>query len=175
MGARYCCGLPVTPERPKTSDSIRGEWSPEQNRSGVPLVTLRQVLPHGRWGHDGAVVDMTREAFEEAVSEALDLIPQELAEKMDNVVVLVEDEPTEEQLDGEQDLLGIYEGTPLTERDSWWAAGSLPDRITIFRGPTLRMCESEDEVVEEVAVTVVHEIAHHFGIGDARLHELGWG
>jgi predicted Zn-dependent protease with MMP-like domain len=117
---------------------------------------------------------MTREAFEEAVSEALDLIPQELAEKMDNVVVLVEDEPTEEQLDGEEDLLGIYEGTPLTERDSWWAAGSLPDRITIFRGPTLRMCESEDEVVEEVAITVVHEVAHHFGIGDARLHELGW-
>jgi predicted Zn-dependent protease with MMP-like domain len=117
---------------------------------------------------------MTREAFEEAVSEALDLIPQELADRMDNVVVLVEDEPTAEQLAGEEDLLGIYEGTPLTERDSWWAAGSLPDRITIFRGPTLRMCESEDEVVEEVAVTVVHEVAHHFGIDDARLHELGW-
>jgi predicted Zn-dependent protease with MMP-like domain len=118
---------------------------------------------------------MSRDDFEEAVSEALDLIPQELAEKMDNVVVLVEDEPTAEQLSGEEDLLGIYEGTPLTERDSWWAAGSLPDRITIFRGPTLRMCESEEEVVEEVAVTVVHEIAHHFGIDDARLHELGWG
>ncbi|MCK6209698.1 metallopeptidase family protein [Georgenia sp. EYE_87] len=117
---------------------------------------------------------MTREAFEEAVSEALDLIPQELADRMDNVVVLVEDEPTAEQLAGEEDLLGIYEGTPLTERDSWWAAGSLPDRITIFRGPTLRMCESEDEVVEEVAVTVVHEVAHHFGIDDDRLHELGW-
>ncbi|WP_098485466.1 metallopeptidase family protein [Georgenia soli] len=117
---------------------------------------------------------MSRDDFEEAVSEALDLIPPELAEKMDNVVVLVEDEPTAEQLAGEEDLLGIYEGTPLTERDSWWAAGSLPDRITIFRGPTLRMCETEEEVVEEVAVTVVHEIAHHFGIDDARLHELGW-
>ena len=117
---------------------------------------------------------MSRDDFEEAVSEALDLIPLELAEKMDNVVVLVEDEPTAEQLAGEEDLLGIYEGTPLTERDSWWAAGSLPDRITIFRGPTLRMCETEEEVVEEVAVTVVHEIAHHFGIDDARLHELGW-
>ncbi|PFG40239.1 putative Zn-dependent protease with MMP-like domain [Georgenia soli] len=119
-------------------------------------------------------MDMSRDDFEEAVSEALDLIPPELAEKMDNVVVLVEDEPTAEQLAGEEDLLGIYEGTPLTERDSWWAAGSLPDRITIFRGPTLRMCETEEEVVEEVAVTVVHEIAHHFGIDDARLHELGW-
>ncbi|MFD1506348.1 metallopeptidase family protein [Georgenia yuyongxinii] len=123
----------------------------------------------------GLVVEMTQEAFEEAVADALDLIPEELAEKMDNVVVLVEDEPTPEQLQGdEDDLLGIYEGTPLTERDSWWAAGSLPDRITIFRGPTLRMCESADEVVEEVAITVVHEIAHHFGIDDDRLHELGW-
>ena len=72
------------------------------------------------------------------------------------------------------DLLGLYEGTPLTDRDGWWAAGSLPDRITIYRNPTLAMCDSRDEVVEEVAVTVVHEIAHHFGIDDDRLHELGW-
>ncbi|WP_345215440.1 metallopeptidase family protein [Georgenia halophila] len=123
----------------------------------------------------GPVVTMTREAFEDAVSEALDLIPPELADRMDNVVVLVEDEPTADQLAEAEDLLGIYEGTPLTERDSWWAAGSLPDRITIFRGPTLRLCESKEEVVEEVAVTVVHEIAHHFGIDDRRLHDLGWG
>ncbi|MFC7407157.1 metallopeptidase family protein [Georgenia alba] len=120
------------------------------------------------------VVTMSREAFEDAVSEALDLIPPELTAHMDNVVVLVEDEPSPEQLVDEPDLLGIYEGTPLTERGEWWAAGSLPDRITIFRGPTLRLCASEEEVVEEVAVTVVHEIAHHFGIDDARLHELGW-
>ncbi|RPF27291.1 putative Zn-dependent protease with MMP-like domain [Georgenia muralis] len=122
------------------------------------------------------MVDMTQEAFDEAVAEALDLIPVELTEQMDNVVVLVEDEPTAEQLEGseDEDLLGIYEGTPLTERDSWWAAGSLPDRITIFRGPTLRLCESAEEVVEEVAITVVHEVAHHFGIDDARLHDLGW-
>ncbi|WP_127125912.1 metallopeptidase family protein [Georgenia sp. SYP-B2076] len=122
------------------------------------------------------VVDMSREAFEEAVSDALDLIPVELTDRMDNVVVLVEDEPTAEQMQGEEDedLLGIYEGTPLTERDSWWAAGSLPDRITIFRGPTLRLCETTEEVVDEVAITVVHEVAHHFGIDDRRLHELGW-
>ncbi|MDD9205534.1 metallopeptidase family protein [Georgenia sp. 10Sc9-8] len=118
---------------------------------------------------------MTMDEFEDAVSDALDLIPVELAERMDNVVVLVEEEPSPEQLAGmEEDLLGIYEGTPLTERDSWWAAGSLPDRITIFRGPTLRVCDSPEDVVEEVAVTVVHEIAHHFGIDDERLHELGW-
>jgi predicted Zn-dependent protease with MMP-like domain len=113
---------------------------------------------------------MTREDFEEAVSDALDEVPPELTELMDNVVILVEEEPP----DG-QDLFGIYEGTPLTERDSWWAAGSLPDRITIFRGPTLRACDTEDDVIDEIAITVVHEIAHHFGIDDERLHELGWG
>jgi predicted Zn-dependent protease with MMP-like domain len=113
---------------------------------------------------------MTREAFEEAVSDALDLVPPELAAQMQNVVVLVEDDAPAD----EPDLLGLYEGTPLTERDSWWAAGSLPDRITIYRHPTLAVCDSVQEVVEEVAVTVVHEIAHHFGIDDERLHELGW-
>ncbi len=116
------------------------------------------------------MVQMSREDFELAVSDALDLIPPELAAQIDNVVVLVEDDPPE----GEPDLLGVYDGTPLTERGEWWAMGSLPDRITIFRNPTLAICEDRDEVVEEVAVTVVHEIAHHFGIDDARLHELGW-
>ena len=113
---------------------------------------------------------MSREQFEDAVSEALDRIPGDLARMMNNVVVLVEDDPP----DGAGDLLGLYEGTPLTERDGWWAAGSLPDRITIFRNPTLAACDTAEEVVEEVRVTVVHEIAHHFGIDDERLHELGW-
>lgn len=117
------------------------------------------------------MVDMTRAEFEDAVRDALDEIPAELAAMMDNVVVLVEDEVPP----GEEELLGLYEGTPLTERGEFWAAGSLPDRITIFRKPTLAICDDRDDVVEEVAVTVVHEIAHHFGIDDARLHELGWG
>lgn len=112
---------------------------------------------------------MSREAFEEAVADALDAVPFELARMMSNVVVLVEDDPPS----GDH-LFGLYEGTPLTERGEWWA-GSLPDRITIFRNPTLAACNSPEEVVEEVLVTVVHEIAHHFGIDDARLHELGWG
>jgi len=114
---------------------------------------------------------MSREDFETAVAEALDGIPPDLARMMDNVVVLVEDDPP----GGEPGLLGLYEGTPLTERGEWWAAGSLPDRITIFRNPTLRACRTAAEVVDEVRVTVVHEIAHHFGIDDARLHALGWG
>ncbi|SFB20166.1 Predicted Zn-dependent protease, minimal metalloprotease (MMP)-like domain [Cellulomonas marina] len=124
-------------------------------------------------GEDGSVVEMSDEEFDDAVRDGLDQVPAELARLMDNVVVLVEDEPPADAED--PDLLGLYEGTPLTERDGWWAAGSLPDRITVFRGPTLRMCEDRDEVVEEVAITVVHEIAHHFGIDDERLHALGWG
>ena len=115
------------------------------------------------------MVEMTRERFEELVADALDTVPAELTDLIDNCVVLVEDEPPV----GDPELLGIYEGTPLTERDSGYTM-VMPDRITIFRNPTLAMCASEDEVVEEVAITVVHEIAHHFGIDDERLHELGY-
>jgi predicted Zn-dependent protease with MMP-like domain len=118
----------------------------------------------------GNVLEMTREEFEQLVGDALDRIPVELTRLMDNVAVFVEDEPPAE----DPELLGLYEGVPLTERGEWYA-GALPDRITIFMGPTLRLCETEDDVVEEVATTVVHEVAHHFGIEDARLHELGWG
>ncbi len=116
------------------------------------------------------MVEMSRERFEDAVADALDQVPADLARQMTNVVVLVEDDAPEE----DPGLLGLYEGVPLTERDSWWAAGALPDRITIFRNPTLAICDTEAEVVEEVRVTVIHEIAHHFGIDDHRLHELGW-
>jgi predicted Zn-dependent protease with MMP-like domain len=112
---------------------------------------------------------MSRERFEELVSDALDEVPGELLNLMDNVVVLVEDEAPPE----EPDLLGLYEGHALTSR-GWDYVGVLPDRITIYRNPTLRVCDTEDDVVDEVAVTVVHEIAHHFGIDDAQLHELGW-
>ena len=108
--------------------------------------------------------------FENAVGDALDEVPSELMALLDNVVFLVEDEPPAE----DPDLLGIYDGTPLTERGDGWA-GALPDRITIFRGPLSRMCEDREELLDEIAITVVHEIAHHFGIDDARLHELGWG
>jgi predicted Zn-dependent protease with MMP-like domain len=115
-------------------------------------------------------VNMSRERFEELVGDALDEVPNELLSLMNNVVFLVEDAPP----DGGDDLLGLYEGTALTER-GWDYAGMLPDRITIYRNPTLKVCDSEEDVVEEVAITVVHEIAHHFGIDDQRLHDLGWG
>ncbi len=112
---------------------------------------------------------MSEAAFEELVEEALDAIPAELARMMSNVVVLIEDEAP----DDSPDLLGLYEGTPLTERDEWYS-GVLPDAIRLFRLPILRICETPDDAVEEVLVTVVHEVAHHFGIDDDRLHELGW-
>ena len=112
---------------------------------------------------------MSRERFEELVGEALDEVPEELLGLMNNVVILVE----EDSPPGES-LLGLYEGHALTNR-GWDYSGVLPDRITIYRRPILSICDTDEDVVDEVAVTVVHEIAHHFGIDDARLHELGWG
>jgi predicted Zn-dependent protease with MMP-like domain len=115
-------------------------------------------------------VSMSTERFEELVGDALDDVPPELMKLLDNVVILVEDDPPP----GAGNLLGLYEGFALTSR-GWDYSGVLPDRIFIYRNPILRICRTEDDVVEEVAVTVVHEIAHHFGIDDARLHALGWG
>jgi predicted Zn-dependent protease with MMP-like domain len=115
-------------------------------------------------------VEMSRDRFEELVGEALDEVPPELLGVMNNVVILVEDNPPPE----DPHLLGLYEGHALTHR-GWDYSGVLPDRITIYRNPILHICDTDDDVVEEVAVTVVHEIAHHFGIDDERLHELGWG
>ena len=126
-----------------------------------------ETCGHGRLV---GVLMMTPQDFDDAVADALDNVPAELLGLMNNVVFLVEDEPPSD----DPELLGVYDGTPLTERDGGWAAGALPDRITIFRRPTLRMCRTREEVLDEVAITVVHEIAHHFGIDDDRLHELGW-
>jgi predicted Zn-dependent protease with MMP-like domain len=117
-----------------------------------------------------ALVQVSEEQFEELVGRALDTIPARLAQAMQNVVVLVADEPPS----GDPHLLGIYEGVPLTSRDSGYA-GVLPDRITIFRGPISRYSRTYDEIVEQVRITVVHEVAHHFGIDDAELHDLGYG
>ncbi len=112
---------------------------------------------------------MSPQRFDELLGDALDLIPPELAAAIDNVVVLVEDRDPEDP-----ELLGLYRGIALTERDSSYA-GALPDTITIYRDSLLEICDTEDDVVTEVAITVIHEIAHHFGIDDDRLHELGWG
>ncbi len=115
------------------------------------------------------MIDVPLAQFEEMVSDALDLIPQPLTQMMDNVVILVEERNPEEP-----SILGLYEGFALTDRD-WNYGGDLPDRIMIYRAAICEVCDAEDAVVDEVAITVVHEIAHHFGIDDTRLHELGWG
>ena len=107
--------------------------------------------------------------FEELVDDALDSVPDVLFEAMDNVVVLISDRHPDEP-----DLLGLYEGVALTERDTTYS-GFLPDTITIYRGALCAFCSTEEQLVHEVAVTVIHEIAHHFGIDEEPLHALGWG
>lgn len=114
-------------------------------------------------------MEMTDDEFDRLVEEAIAQVPQRLAELLDNVVIMVEDRPPSDA----PDLLGYYDGVPLTERDSGYA-GVLPDRIVIFRRPTLQICRTPEDVVQEVGITVVHEIAHFFGIDDAQLHELGY-
>lgn len=159
MPASLPPGLPIIPDNPDGPD---GPGSPHDGRNGE--------------ARDHAPFPMSETDFEAAVSDALDRIPPDLAKTMNNVAIFIEDDyipqPGE---DPDTVLLGLYEGVPLTERDSWWDAGSLPDRITIYRQPILDICETREDVIHEVTVTVVHEIAHHFGISDDRLHELGWG
>ncbi len=116
---------------------------------------------------NGVVIRVERERFEEMVVAALDSLPDDLGRLMRNVAVTVEHDA------GPRGLLGLYEGVPLTSRTSGYA-GVLPDRITIYRLAICAICDTEDEVVEQVRRTVIHEVAHDFGIDDARLDELGW-
>lgn len=113
------------------------------------------------------MIDIEPGRFEEMVESALDQLPEELGQLMRNVAVVVEHDP------GPRDLLGLYEGIPLTSRTTGYA-GVLPDRITIYRQAICAICWSEFEVAEQVRKTVIHEVAHHFGIDDERLRELGW-
>jgi predicted Zn-dependent protease with MMP-like domain len=118
------------------------------------------------------VIVVGRRRFGRLVADALDVLPPGLAELVENLAVFVEDRHPDEP-----DLLGLYEGVPLTERVDYGGVGGglpLPDRVTLYRLAICDLCEDEDEVVEEVVVTVVHEVAHHFGLDDARLAELGW-
>ena len=121
------------------------------------------------------MIQISRAEFEEAVDDALDSLPDEVAQAIAeaNVAILVEEEPTPEQSRG-ADLLGLYEGVPL-DRRSVFDGFRQPDRIFVFRGPLQRHARSREHLVREIAVTVLHELGHLFGISDARLHELGWG
>lgn len=116
-----------------------------------------------------------RETFEQLVAQAMDSLPEEIARAVDNVEVVVEEEPPEEYLEGlspGQTLLGHYHGIPLTARSHYDRV--LPDRISIYRGPITRIARSPSAIKEQVRRTVIHEVAHHFGIDDPRLRELGW-
>jgi predicted Zn-dependent protease with MMP-like domain len=124
-------------------------------------------LTPSRPADNGRVIEVEPERFEEMVTAALDSLPEDLGRLMRNVAVTVEHGP------GPRGLLGLYQGVPLTSRTSQYA-GVLPDRITIYRLAICAICQTPDEVVEQVRRTVIHEVAHHFGIGDERLRELGW-
>ena len=113
------------------------------------------------------MIEVSPARFEGMVEAALDGLPQRLGRLMSNVAVMVQHEP------GPPGLLGLYEGIPLTSRTTGYA-GVLPDRITIYRLAICAVCETEDEVIDQVRRTVVHEVGHHFGISDTRLTELGW-
>ena len=115
------------------------------------------------------MIEMDADAFDALVTDELDRLPDAMIEGLDNVVFVVEDRPE----DGSLDLLGFYDGLALTERDRY-GVGELPDRIIVYREPHLEVCESVDDLRDEVHTTLVHEIAHFYGIDDARLHELGW-
>ena len=121
----------------------------------------------GRLPDNGKVIEVAAAQFEEMVVTALDSLPDELGRMMQNVAVTVEHEP------GPPGLLGLYQGIPLTNRTSNYA-GALPDRITIYHQAICAICRTPSQVVEQVRRTVIHEVAHHFGIDDARLAELGW-
>lgn len=115
------------------------------------------------------MIELDTQEFEALVVSELDALPDEMVEGLDNVVFVVEDRPE----DGSLDLLGLYDGTSLTERDRY-GIGELPDRIIVYREPHLAACDDEDELRDEIHTTLVHEIAHFYGIDDDRLHELGW-
>lgn len=111
--------------------------------------------------------EISNERFDQLVDEALATLPQELSSQIDNVAIIVDDRPP-------GPLFGLYEGIPLTKRSPISYSGVMPDRITLYQATICRHCSSEDEVRAQIRKTVLHEVAHHFGISDPRLHELGW-
>lgn len=113
--------------------------------------------------------ELTADEFERVVTDELDSLPDDMVDGLENVVFVVEDRPE----DGSLDLLGLYDGVALTERGQY-GFGEMPDRIIVYREPLLSICDDEDQLREEIHVTLVHEIAHFYGIDDDKLHELGW-
>jgi predicted Zn-dependent protease with MMP-like domain len=132
-----------------------------------------------RWsapeGDIGVAVEIGEQEFEQLVADALDSIPEALGRQMENVAVTVAEWPTPEQLGNHRGtLLGLYQGVDLTRRSPLSYGGAMPDRIIIFRGPITQIARDQADLAHMVTKTVIHEVAHHFGISDARLEELGW-
>src|ERR1700749_700105 len=150
---------------------VRG--SPALTRSGSRRRAVARsggawlIAPAGAGGDNGRAIEVEPARFEEMVASALDGLPEELGRLMSNVAVTVEHGA------GPPGLLGLYQGVPLTSRTTGYA-GVLPDRITIYRQAICSICQTEQEVADQVRQTVIHEVAHHFGIDDRRLRELGW-
>lgn len=123
---------------------------------------------------------MSDAEFESAVQDAIDSIPDEFLDELENVAIVVADEPDEIDFEGDGlyaeggDLLGLYEGMSLAERDSGYGYGDCPDTITIFKGPHERLTGSREDIIEEVRRTVVHEIAHYFGMDEDQVDEMGY-
>ena len=121
-------------------------------------------------GLASGAMELPEDRFHELVEESLSHLPGMLLENLDNVIIVVEDEPE----DG-SDVLGWYDGTALTDRDTSYGLGHLPDRVVLCRGPLTRMCEDEEELLDEIRITLLHELGHYHGIDEERLHALGWG
>ena len=162
--------LPLLTDRRPARHPRRRRRDPRHARGrGLHLARPPAGVDHRAAG--GAVsLALTEEEFEKLVVEELDELPDEMVDGLDNVVFVTEDRPA----DGSLDLFGLYEGTALTERDRY-GFGELPDRIVLYREPLLAACEDLDELRDEIHITLVHEIAHYYGVDDAQLHELGWG
>ncbi len=116
-----------------------------------------------------APLNLNEDEFEALVIDELDALPDDMLDGLENVVFVVEDRPE----DGSLDLLGLYDGVALTERGTY-GFGELPDRIILFREPLLAFCADLDELRDQIHITLVHEIAHFYGIDDDELHRLGW-
>ena len=116
------------------------------------------------------MLELDAAAFERLVVDELDQLPDDMVDGLDNVIFVVEDRPE----DGTLDILGLYDGVALTQRGQY-GFGEMPDRIVLYREPLLAICTSVDDLLAEIHITLVHEIAHFYGIDDDRLHELGWG
>ena len=148
-------------------------WS-RRSRVQAPLLTPRKKDPLARIAHTGQigsfVFDLDADKFEALVGEIFDELPDDMVDGLDNVVIVIEDLPE----DGSLNLLGLYSGVALTDRGQY-GFGELPDMISIYRQPLLAIVDDEDQLREQVRITLVHEIAHFYGIGDDELHSLGWG